>query len=112
MADDGMDDARVLRNLAHHLRGLAVDVAHVAGAVCDVTASLDPPPASPAIKQLQKIDALEQSLSDLARLTDALACPASQRDPALKSLQLDTTRALLTHSARSGPKTLGTVDLF
>lgn len=112
MENTGVDDAGVLRNLAHHLRELATDVGHVAQAVSGVTAAIRTPPACLDIQNLQKIDGLYQSLTDLADLSDALACSPSTRAPALSALKLDTTRALLTEGVHRVPDEPGSIDLF
>ena len=107
-----LDDAQILVNLADRLRELAEDVAHVAVTVSEVTGRVDPPPSPAAIHDLQKIDALHQSLRDLAQLSDAMACQSPARDTALNNLKLAATRALLKADGSGMRVPLGSVDLF
>jgi hypothetical protein len=110
--DRHLRDVAVIANMAAHLRGLSRDVAQVSQTVSEVTHALTVVPPVTTIRDLQKIDALYQSLGDLARLCDGLASTGAARDRALRSLQLASTRALLDHTVTTQPPAVGTIDLF
>ncbi|MEP1962922.1 hypothetical protein [Tateyamaria sp.] len=107
-----LDDAEVLGKMAHHLRKLSEEVAQVAKTVSDVTEGIATFPSNGAITRLQKIDSVQQSLWDLAQLSDALACNVPTRATALQKLKLAETRALLVKDSDAFSACSGTVDLF
>lgn len=107
-----LDDAHILKNMAGYLRDLAEDVARVSLAVSDVTSDMAPPPSMTTIQHLQKIDAVQQSLSDLAQLADAIACQEPMRDAGFQGLKLAVTRALLSPDDIPITVHSGSIDIF
>lgn len=107
-----LDDAQILRNMADHLRDLSEEVAQLSTTVSDVTALISPPPSVAIIQSLQRIDALQQSLADLAQLSEAMASQTPTRSAAIQDLKLEATRALLSGNDIAIIPRSGLVDLF
>lgn len=113
-ADPGapLEDALILRNLADHLLALAKDTEQVTKTVSVLTARLDTTLTPETIQDLQKLDKLYQSLSDLSGLSAALAGPYEHRALALKRLKLNATRALVEPEKTDTAAVQGSVDFF
>jgi len=106
------DDARILANMASHLHCLAEDAAQVGATVSDLTAAVGPLVGPKTIHDLQKIDTLRQSLSDLAHLSAAMAATGEHRARALQALKLSATRRLVTPISADPPDHQGSIDFF
>lgn len=106
------DISVVLANMSDHLKDLADDVAQIAGAVSDVTTNASDTPSANAIQNLQKIDALMQSLNDLSTLCNVMSAPNSELEAASCNLKLATTKALLMPDSMQNSAIVGAVDLF
>ena len=107
-----LSDTDILNNIADRLLELASDTAQIVKSVSCLTAALNESLSSSTIHDLQKLDNLQQSLCDLARLSAALAGPDEFRDEAIGLLKLTATRTLVQQNVDENRSTQGSVDLF
>ncbi|MFL4471214.1 hypothetical protein ACERZ8_15490 [Tateyamaria armeniaca] len=107
-----VSDAQILEKISQHLLTLAEDTALVGKRVSELTGSVSTSLSPSAIRDLQKLDNLHQSLCDLAHLSAALAGPGAHRAQAFEHLKLTATRTLLEVNASERPVAHGTIDFF
>ena len=107
-----LDDSDILKNIKEHLLHLASDTAQIGTSVSCLTNATDDTLSPSIIKDLQKLDSLQQSLCDLAGLVAALAGPDENRPEAVSRLKLKATRTLVRRAAGDDLTVQGTVDLF
>jgi len=105
-------NAQILKNLSDRLQHLAEDTAQVGKSVSELIGLLSTslPPA--AIRDLQKLDSMQQSLLDLAHLSAALAEPHEQRSQGLEHLKMRATRTLLDAKPNDQSVTQGSIEFF
>jgi hypothetical protein len=115
MSSNGTDtsaDRQVMLNMAAHLDQLACDVEDIEGIISALSAKNNGDTDPSSIERLQKVDTLRQSLRDLAKLSLALAHSGGDREHALRSLHLSSTRNLLADADQAMASHTGTVELF
>ena len=103
---------RVLRNMADHLTKLAGEVTDVSEVVSAMLTIGSPTPTETDIRELQKMDRLEQSLDDLARLSHGLATDGLGLQDMLTSLRLSATQRILQDTDTVPDAKAGHVELF
>jgi len=110
-------DGRILKNISLHLDGLADEVTDIELVVSEIMAPEQVSVSNDVVQNLQRFDALSQSLRDLSRLVMALAVRGEDRAVGLKTLQLGATRDLLNGTrvngtSDGGSEQAGSIDLF
>ncbi|WP_299369538.1 hypothetical protein [uncultured Tateyamaria sp.] len=103
---------RVLRNMADHLSELAGEVTDVSEVVSAMLTIGSSAPSETDIRELQKMDRLEQSLDDLARLSHGLATDGLGLQDMLTSLRLSATQRILQDTTAVPDTQAGHVELF
>jgi len=111
-ADMRLENSDVLKNLEQHLMDLAEDTAQISKVVSDLIGGPSATLGNSAIRDLQKLDNLQQSLADAARLCAALAGPIELRRAAFSDLKLKATRTLTQKLPLEPCRSQGSVDIF
>ena len=107
------DDYHFLVNMERHLLNLADDAAQISKIVSELTDERHSTLKLSTIRNLQKLDSLEQSLGDLAGLCAALSGPEEHRARAVGDLKLAATRTLVAQTpGERCTIAQGSVDIF